>query len=309
MSENKSLVMLELAERICNCLEVAKAFRDSNHACHRVVNVQKVGPNDSLRQRPEPWFGNLQDAQVLFISSNPSINEATGEKAELFPTYSWDVAKSADFFVNRVTDDEDSPVSFNHPTFPKNFVTRCVDGQYRNDGKDNSSPQQTWNAIHGRAMEILAGSADPRVNYAITEVVHCKSEKVEGVDEASTLCASLWMTPIFNLSPARVVVLVGSKVTKNYAIPNFGLSEEFGSTKDFNNLETSSRIKRDTFIDNSDGVNRVFIHNHHNGAKEYQKLPVVYGDHAVEMLGKIAREEIAVPTSTDELHKLLLGSS
>ena len=307
MSDEVTLKALKLAGEICNCPEVGKAFNNPSHPCHKVVVEQKMSADDPMRQRPEPWFGNLQNAQVLFISSNPSINEMTGAKAELFPTYSWDVAKSAEFFVNRVTDNQDSPVTFNHPTYPKNFVTRCVDGQYRNDGKENSSPQPTWNAIHKRADEILGGIADPRINYAISEVVHCKSKDAKGVEAASKFCVAQWMTPILNLSPAKVVVLVGSPVTKNYAIPNFGLSPDFGSTKDFNNLETHVRVRRDTFVDAQRGINRVFIHNHHNGAKEYQKLPVVYGQNAVTILGKIATGDISVPKTTPELHRLLIG--
>ena len=59
----------ELAKKICACSELKNALSNSNHPCHQVAKTQNVmiAGNESMRQRPEPWIGNLQNAKVLFI--------------------------------------------------------------------------------------------------------------------------------------------------------------------------------------------------------------------------------------------------
>lgn len=303
--EGKSIA-LKLAGDVCNCPEVAKAFSDSSHPCHKVVNEQKVGPAASTRQRPEPWFGNLQDAQVLFVSSNPGLNTNPGEQSEIFPNLSWSPEKSASFFVDRITDSADSPVTFNKPGI-NNFLTLCVDGEYRNEGKKPFSPQSTWNGIYQRAIELLGEIADPRFNFALTEVVHCKSNDGQGAPEAAAFCSSNWMKPILEFSPAKLVVLLGSHVRNNFAYSTFNLDSNFGSAKKGESLTPVQRIVQDTFVSDYARSKRIYIYNAHPTSSETRTLNKVYGDYAVSILGKIAKGELALPSTTSELHELLIG--
>jgi len=65
-----------LAQRISSCSAVADALMDAKHPCYKVVNEQtKLIDVEIKRQRPEPWMGAIASADLLFVSSNPSINE------------------------------------------------------------------------------------------------------------------------------------------------------------------------------------------------------------------------------------------
>jgi uracil-DNA glycosylase len=49
----------------------------------------------------------------------------------------------------------------------------------------------------------------PGVDYALTEVVHCKSRDEAGVASAVTVCAPLYLRRVIALSPARLIVVLG----------------------------------------------------------------------------------------------------
>jgi uracil-DNA glycosylase len=52
------------------------------------------------------------------------------------------------------------------------------------------------------------------VDYALSEVVHCKSESEIGVDAAQDECAERYLRPIVEASGAAVVVCLGDKAAK-----------------------------------------------------------------------------------------------
>jgi hypothetical protein len=51
----------------------------------------------------------------------------------------------------------------------------------------------------------------PGQDYALTEVVHCGSGVERGVDEALETCSSRYLKRVISLSPAKLLVLVGTK--------------------------------------------------------------------------------------------------
>ena len=66
---------------------------DASHPCYKIVANQEGDINSfSL---PEPWNGDIINAKILFISSNPSIDEE-----EEFPTFLWDKKESFDLKTN-----------------------------------------------------------------------------------------------------------------------------------------------------------------------------------------------------------------
>ena len=195
-----------LAQQICDCLEVQNALSNSSHPCSKVVNVQNemVAGDESMRQRPEPWIGDIQNSRVLFLSSNPGISDSSDlDSRESFPTYKDSAAESADFFTRRF-DQTHIPIlaTFNHPSEP-NFLVRCNDGKYRSGMKNERRPQATWQGIHDLATSILGTECDPNLDYALTEIVHCKSKMAEGVEEASSMCVDVWLTKIFAVATAQ----------------------------------------------------------------------------------------------------------
>jgi hypothetical protein len=294
-----------LALGISSCGEVARALEDKSHPCHKVVHEQtKLIDVEIKRQRPEPWMGGLARANLLFVSSNPSINEDPYPLGEVFPTYEWSDYDSAEFFTKRCNPEEnDVKVTFKKPGQP-DFLTLCYDGEYRSGVSNPKRPQPTWKNTHDRAVELIGSNAHPHHNYAITEIVHCKSKDAKGVAEASSFCIEKWMEPIFTTSPAKVVVLLGSKVRDYYARPVLGAAEDFGSSKGYGDLSQKERAFRDVFVEMIGGVNRVFIFNWHPVHAGMRVLRRVYGDQLVEWLKDILEGKECIPEKK-ELHSKL----
>lgn len=180
------------------------------HPCGPIVDSQGLLPGNW--QVPEGWAGSLATAKILFLSSNPSISlPPKGEpgRAEDYPTSSWADDDVADFIVNRfdqwVTADD-------------RYLLR--DGSY-------SAPVQFWSRVRRRATEILGRPADPRTDYAMTEVVHCKSRAEQGVTQAVDLCASLHLDRLIAACAAQLIVVLGAKA-RDQVQHLWGLPREFG---------------------------------------------------------------------------------
>ena len=65
--------------------------------------------------------------------------------------------------------------------------------------------------MRARAKEILGPDAIPGTDFALTEVVRCKSRQEKGVAAAMNTCAELWLSPVLAQSKALVVVLLGKR--------------------------------------------------------------------------------------------------
>ncbi len=168
----------ELLLSVTQCPELSRAKRDGSHPCAKIVGVQQ----GDLRHLPEPWSGHIDAAPILFLSSNPSI-----DAKEDFPTASWDSGDIADYFNRRFE--------------PRaGYVT---DKQYRG--------VRFWSSVRVRAGEILGRAAVPGRDFALTELVHCKSKNEIGVSDALPLCSRHWLSPVIEHSAAQVVVLLGSR--------------------------------------------------------------------------------------------------
>jgi len=302
-----STIELSLAGGIASCPAVQDALTNKGHPCHKVVHEQtKLIDIEIKRQRPEPWMGGLAKANLLFVSSNPSINEDPYPLGEVFPTYEWSNEDSAEFFVKRCDPEEkDVKVTFKKPGQP-DFLTLCYDGEYRSGVSNPKRPQPTWKNTHDRAVELIGSKAHPHHNYAITEIVHCKSKDAKGVAEASSFCIEKWMGPIFTTSPAKVVVLLGSKVRDYYAKPVLGAGNEFGSSQGYGELTQKERAVRDIFVETVGGVNRVFVFNWHPVHAGMRVFRKVYGDQLVDWLAAILEGKESVPEK-NELHSKLMS--
>lgn len=297
---------LQLAMDIACCRGVGDALSNKLHPCSKIVHLQPGDiSHESDRQRPEPWMGNLEESLVLFISSNPSINDDEKPFGENFPTFQWSDVDSAEFFVHRIGDASDPMhVTFDHET-KRNFMTRAIDGEYRNGLKTPNKPQHTWSRIHERALELLGSVANPSQNYAITEIVHCKSRKEVGVKEASAFCIDQWMNPIMTVSPARILIIVGGQVRDRYAKPVLAVSPDFGSGDNYIGLSQKERSLRDIVLTDVGGSKRLTIFNYHPASWESkcpQKFEVIFGTKVVRWLQKVALGEVQIPLGKPELH-------
>ncbi len=210
--------------RIARCPLVSAAHQ-GGQPCSEIVACQRV--NDADRQVPEAWAGNLRDARVMFLSSNPSISEpGPGQPAdavEPFPTASSTDAEIVEF-IGRRFDQTVLPAPWGHDE-----RSLLHNGQYW------PTPTRFWVSIRARARELLGDAADPAQNYVMTEVVHCKSRREAGVAAAAGICAQLYLDDIVRLSGAPVIAVVGKKAHSaltaflpSLPVPPYLVSAELG---------------------------------------------------------------------------------
>ena len=287
----------KLAVAIARCENLSIALRDDSHPCHKVVSFQADTPS---RHIPEAWFGNIVDSQVLLISSNPSIDLNENVEGENYPRASWGDDEISEWITRRVDQSwNEVPVTFQRRPF-KDFLWRCIDGEYRGAGK-GTQPQPTWNNAHRLVIELLGEGANPAKNYALTEVVHCKSQNAVGVPEASSICSENWLGKIMDLAKdAKIVVLLVSHV-RPWAKKQFrdSVPNNFGERVGDGGLEVATR---DSFVLNR----RVYIYlPHPTAAEPGGRLPSTrFGAQSHRILSEIAKGERKVPETTDELHRL-----
>jgi hypothetical protein len=295
---------LKLAVGIATCHNLSPAEKDSSNPCHKIVQNQISTRQGRSQHIPEPWFGNLENARVLGISSNPSINEDHDEKAETFPTIKWTDSQIGDFFINRIGDKDNSFVTFKHPVH-NDFLTRCNDGKYRSGTKSETKSQPTWLAVHNRMSEILGEIADPRENYCLTEIVHCKSKNAAGVKQAASKCMEMWLEQKFEISKAPVVIIFGSHARDNFMSKLRSFPADFGRSQGYSELTPFARAMRDIGIEELGGMRRLVLFNFKNGSKQVQELNKVYGKEIVEWIGKVAAGESQVPEKLSDLQQIL----
>jgi hypothetical protein len=145
-------------------------------------------------QLPEPWVGHIAEAPILFVSSNPSIRGQVTAEGLAAPTrdgITWDTAD--DEIVDR---------------FENAFDKYMVDG-VRWIGAKRAT--RYWSSIKRRAQELIPDRpVRPGHDYALTEVVRCKSRSEVGVADAAPTCIERHLTATIELSAARVIVGIGA---------------------------------------------------------------------------------------------------
>lgn len=189
----------KLLEEIARCPNVSQCFERNGSAnpCYKIVRSQGIQILAS-HQLPEPWSGRLEAAPILFLSSNPSIENA-GQETEEYPRLSWPNADIEDFFRNR---------------FGGGLRNWIADGVrfLRSDGSYSPEYVRFWAFVRSRSKELLQReNVVPGVDYALSEVVHCKSQKEFGVDEALQECTNRYLTRVIASSGAKVIVVLGDK--------------------------------------------------------------------------------------------------
>ena len=175
----------ELLVAISRCPEVSQVQSCKTHPCAAIVGTQDA----ASFQLPEPWRGHVDSAPILFISSNPSIS---GKRT--FPPQEWPDSKVVAYYRDA-------------------FDENALDGAYQIDRKLGfQNTNKFWGAVRTRASEILGRYREqvtPGRDFAITNMVHCKSIGERGVRQALSLCSCRWLEPILKHSAAKVVVVLG----------------------------------------------------------------------------------------------------
>ncbi len=177
----------EVFESIAYCKNLAICrCGDRSHPCAKIVDSQHVPDEDF--QLPEPWRGQIDKARVLFLGSNPSIGD---DRHALHSSPQAQVWESQ------------------HLAFGGGSRAYIVDG-IRAVKPDGSSDRvvRYWSSIRARARELIP-AAVPGEDYAISEIVHCKSKSEEGVAEAAQTCYATHMSAVFSVAAAKVVIVLG----------------------------------------------------------------------------------------------------
>jgi hypothetical protein len=69
---------MSLLREITRCPHIQSCYTSSqsNHPCQKIISSQKEHAQSlDTFQVPETWSGNIEQAPILFLSSNPSIDE------------------------------------------------------------------------------------------------------------------------------------------------------------------------------------------------------------------------------------------
>lgn len=184
----------ELLLAITHCPEIDKARADAGHPCADIVGLQQP---DQF-QKPEPWRGHIDTAPILFVSSNPSIRGK-----DPFPPDGWEEQDIINHYQRCFDDDATIPGHIDKATY-------------------NRVP--FWTGVRNRASEILGRPAIPGTDFALTELVHCKSEGEKGVAKAHLTCAGQWLDLVLQVSGANIIVLLGSQA-RDHCAARWGLDK------------------------------------------------------------------------------------
>lgn len=203
-------LLLEIAR--CRIAKHCLSSPNESHCCQSIVGVQT---RDFVSFHvPEPWSGRLTAAPILFLSSNPSIDEW-----EEYPTFDWSDEQIVDFFNNRFSEGE------------KEWVRRGLYPRRRN-GCYPTKWVRFFASARARASELLdvpRGHVRPGIDYVLSEVVHCKSRGEQGVREALRVCPGQYLNRTVSLSGASVVVCFGEH-SAEAVCTTFGVPESVPDT-------------------------------------------------------------------------------
>lgn len=160
-----------LAWEIAHCSHFEGYDEGRAGVCSGVIQAQ-----GRWRRPPEGWTGNLLQAPILFVTSNPNTDVT---KPGTDPTFASGVELSA----------------FNDAYFDSHGV----------GGARTWQQMQRWASMLMSSREAIAGK-----DWALTDAVRCASPGQLGVDRAMGRCASLYLGRVLSLSPAKVIGFCGT---------------------------------------------------------------------------------------------------
>lgn len=171
-------------------------------------------------QVPEPWSGDIEKAEILFVGINPGFNSD-----ELYPKLNnsywidlntpglFDLSKVEDFFENRFDNNRIDPyVKITNPRGKLSFSVRMNNGKYEN-------ARGYWNYIQSISDCLLKRPTTPGIDYALTELVHCKSANIRGIKTGCYIkCANSFFNDILSVATnLKYLIVIGLKIKDHVA--------------------------------------------------------------------------------------------
>lgn len=182
----------QLFKDIIDCADVQSLGLVSSPCCS-IINAQNKLP---FRQVPEPWNGNISQASFLVLGSNPAldVDEVFPSKVPLTNTWShpWTDQDAEDFFEGRFGK---AICSVNKQSYVNTLLGTVL--KYKNS---TIAPVKMKNNYWGTYNQYCK-AIDPLFqhwSFVVTDVVHCKSNKEQGVSSALPACLP-FLTRIIDL--------------------------------------------------------------------------------------------------------------
>jgi len=241
----------DLINEIIDCPNIKYHYNNHCNDCSKVI---KAGNETNIKnfQLPEPFSGEIDKAQVLFISSNPSIDLTKNEK---YPTYNWKRDDVIDFFYNRFI-----------KYIPDGLRSLKWDGTYSNaikyETEIKSQANDYFRFINSNRVAI------PGKDYCLTEIVHCKSQKRIGVNTAVKNCFR-YLKKVIKISIAPLLVIVGKDAKELFC-------KEYGFEKYLN--------KKLSKPEDIEGIQRLIYFMSAPGGKEPRKIDKALSTDELETL-------------------------
>lgn len=251
----------ELLESIVQCEIVERCKAGEDLPCSKIVAVQDVPLME--QQVPEPWTGHIEKARLVFISSNPSI-----DPFEAYPRWSDDLDESVRYFTDRF---DGGPGQIRDGIY-----SPLPDGGW-------SGAVRFWAAVKQRAFELIP-EATPGIDYALTEVVHCKSEGEIGVAEARETCATRYLPMVLAAATnAKVFAVIGVQAARE-------VSRLFGLRLDGNNryAELGRYGSRQVFV---------YLDHPSSGGKNKRFATALTPDQLDRLRGELVLDELGAQLS------------
>lgn len=239
----------------CPVMEACLDSERSSHPCSGITGFQwqsidaptRISRWRDTHQLPEPWVGHLTEAPILFVSSNPSIRGQITPEGLAAPArdgITWDTRD--DEIIDR---------------FENAFDKYMIDG-VRSIGAKRAT--RYWSSIKLRAQELIPSRrVRPGHDYALTEIVRCKSRDEAGVAAAASTCIERYLARTLELSGARAIVGVGA-----YARRALGSYMQLSPTGEVHDATIGGRTRWVVFLPhpNARGVSKSFARNLSPGA-------------------------------------------
>lgn len=208
MANNIGESAKDLIQEIALCKEFGKAINGDPTPCCAVVNSQQKLYDELLHkplesgdyQLPEPWCGNIENAKILFISSNPTIaKKANTAENEPYPTIR---NKKINYMGKHNID------------LPEFFTDRFNYIPHRSRYLAAICKWSGWILLNKKSDEKPSASELEKIkeSIALTEIVHCKSQSQIGVtDKCIGKCTELYLERVLEEYKGNYIVVVGSK--------------------------------------------------------------------------------------------------
>jgi len=246
-------LLFDIAE--CKNFLALTALSNPKHPCDKIVEFQRTQKTKfKIKfQIPEPWNGDIVNAPILIVSSNPSYSHE-----ELYPDLSWPKSIIADFFINRFTN--------RGPNLSWVYNNRILN---RNGTRGKSV--RYWSSITKRVNELIGRNSIPGIDYCITELVHCKSIKEIGVRNALPECSKQFFNGKNGISGSSLIVAIG-RHARDYFHNNPTFTEKPIIYLPAPNAFGPKKL-RDHYNENEIATYRQIFNNHENN-----RANIIYSD-------------------------------